>query len=117
MDIKVDKSEKFAIKIVNCYKYLSTERSEYVMSKQLLRCGTSIGANIAEAVYGESNLDYIHKLSISQKEASETLYWLRLLFSTSFLPIDLYTELKRDCEELLYIITAIITTLKSKIKN
>lgn len=113
-DVKVEKAEKLALNIIQCYKYLSTNKSEFIMSKQLLRCGTSIGANIAEAVYAESHVDYIHKLSISQKEASETLYWLKLLYKSSYLPEDYYNELKNRCEEILYILIAIINALKAK---
>ena len=82
-----DKSIAFAIRIVNLYKYL-VEKDEYVLSKQILRSGTSIGANIAEAIRAESNNDFIHKLSISRKEAQETIYWLELLHQTDYIPTD-----------------------------
>lgn len=80
-----DKSFKFAVRVVNLYKMLSNERKEFVMSKQLMRSGTSVGANIREAQNGESKADFIHKLGIAQKEADETLYWLELLKETKYL--------------------------------
>jgi four helix bundle protein len=83
-DIKVIKSEEFAIDIVRLYKELISHRNETVMSKQLLRSGTSVGANIAESRGSESQADFVHKLGISLKEAYESLYWLKLLFRTQF---------------------------------
>lgn len=87
------------------------------MSKQLLRAGTSIGANIAESLASESEDDFIHKLTIAQKEASETKYWLTLLFKTDFLSEALYHSLTNDCMELLRILSAIIVKMKSKHKK
>jgi four helix bundle protein len=106
-----DKSMAFAIRIVNLYKYL-VEKNEFVMSKQILRSGTSIGANISEAVRAESDNDFIHKLSISRKEAQETLYWLELLHQTDYIPTDAYSSIYSDCEELAKILTSIILTSK-----
>ena len=83
-NVVYDKAVDFSVRIVNLYKFLVDSKSEYVMSKQLLRSGTSIGANISESVSAESSSDFIHKLEISQKEAEETLYWLLLLFSWIF---------------------------------
>ena len=80
-----EKSLKFAIRIVNLYKYLIDEKKEFVMSKQVLRSGTSIGANIAEAQYAQSKADFLTKMHISLKEASETKFWLKLLYSTSYI--------------------------------
>ena len=80
-----DKSFQFALKIIKLYTFLSEQKREYVMSKQLLRSGTSIGANIREAQNAQSKADFIHKLSISQKECDETLYWLELLHQSGFL--------------------------------
>ena len=96
----------FAIHIVNLYKILHEE--EHVMSKQILRSGTSIGANISEALRAESDNDFVHKLSISRKEAEETIYWLELLFRTGYLKEDKYKSLTDDCQELLKILTSII---------
>ena len=109
-----DKSMAFAIRIVNLYKYL-VEKNEFVMSKQILRSGTSVGANISEAVRAESDNDFIHKLSISRKEAQETLYWLELLHQTDFIPTEAYSSICSDCEELSKILTSIILTSKQNI--
>ena len=80
-----EKSFAFALRIVQLYKYLTTEHKEYVLSKQVLRSGTSIGANIEEAKHAQSKIDFVHKLSIAQKEASETNYWIRLLSKSDYL--------------------------------
>ena len=84
-----EKSMAFAKRIVRLYQYLNQQKQEYVMAKQLLRSGTSIGANIAEAIYGSSRKDFVAKLQISKKEAAETLYWLDLLHSCDYIPSDL----------------------------
>ena len=102
------KSMDFAKRIVQLYKYLGNEHHEYVMSKQVLRSGTSIGANIAEAIYGSSRKDFVAKLQIAQKEAAETLYWLELLNSSDYVPDKLYLSLIGDCKEILAILTATI---------
>ena len=104
------KSMEFAKRIVRLYQYLSKEHHEFVMSKQILRSGTSIGANIAEAIYGSSRKDFVAKLQIAQKEAAETLYWLELLNSCSYLPDNLYQSLHGDCKELLALLTSTIKT-------
>ena len=78
-----DKSFSFAIRVVNLFKHLKETKNEYVISKQLLRSGTSVGANIRESEYSESKADFVHKLSIAQKEANETIYWLELLKATN----------------------------------
>lgn len=102
------KSMAFAKRIVALYKYLGSEWHEYVLAKQILRSGTSIGANIAEAIYGSSRRDFTAKLQIAQKEAAETLYWLELLNSSEYLPDTLYLSLQSDCQELLAMLTASI---------
>ena len=102
------KSMDFAKRIVHLYKYLGSEHHEYVLSKQVLRSGTSIGANIAEAIYGSSRKDFVAKLQIAQKEAAETLYWLELLNSSDYLPDKLYLSLSGDCKEILAILAATI---------
>ena len=102
------KSMDFAKRIVQLYKYLGKEHHEYVMAKQVLRSGTSIGANIAEAVYGSSRRDFLAKLKIAQKEAAETLYWLELLNSSSYIPDKLYLSLSKDCGEILAMLAASI---------
>ena len=104
----------YAIRIVNLYKYLSEQKGERTMSKQLLRCGTSIGANISEALSAESSADFIHKLAIAQKESNETLYWLILLHQTEYINQQEYQSMANDCEELRKIIVSIILTTKQK---
>ena len=106
-----EKSILFAIRIVNLYKFLN-EKGEFVMSKQILRSGTSIDANIAEAVRAESDNDFVHKLSISRKEGEETLYWLDLLFRTDYLSSDMYRSVFSDCEEIQKLLTSIILSTK-----
>ena len=102
------KSMHFAKRIVQLCKYLGKEHHEYVMSKQILRSGTSIGANVAEAIYGSSRKDFVAKLQIAQKEAAETLYWLELLNSSDYIPDKLYLSLTDDCKEILAILAATI---------
>ena len=94
------KSKKFAIRIVRLYQYLCNEKKEYVLSKQLLRCGTSIGANLAESECAISRKDFLSKIYISLKECSETLYWLELLYDTDYLQENEYRSIYNDCEEL-----------------
>ena len=103
----------FALRIVNLYKYLCDEKSEFVMSKQLLRCGTSIGAYIAESEHAQSTADFISKLYIALKEANETKYWLTLLYKAEFLSETEYESMMKD---LRIIIGTIVNTIK-KIKK
>ena len=109
--ILVDKSIAFAIRIVNCFNYL-TDKKEFTMSKQMFRSGTSIGANIHEAIQGQSRADFISKMSISLKEASETSYWLVLLHKTNYLDDNVYFSLKSDLDEMIRILIATIKTTK-----
>lgn len=102
------KSMAFAKRIVGLYQFLNREKQEYVMSKQILRSGTSIGANIAEAIYGSSRKDFIAKLQISKKESAETLYWLELLNSCDYIPDGIYYSMYNDCRELLLMLTSTI---------
>ncbi|WP_301060096.1 four helix bundle protein [uncultured Muribaculum sp.] len=108
------KSKSFALRIIKMYNYLCDEKKEYVMSKQVLRSGTSIGANIAEAFYAQSEADFIAKLYISRKEAGETIYWIELLKESSYLGCDEADSMIKDCDELLKILTSSIKTMKSK---
>ena len=94
------KSRKFAIRIVRLYQFLCENRKEYVLSKQLLRSGTSIGANIAESECAISKKDFLSKIYIAFKESNETLYWLDLLYETDYLTTQEYESIKADCEEL-----------------
>ena len=110
-----EKSFAFALRIVQLYKYLTTEHKEYVLSKQVLRSGTSIGANIEEAKHAQSKIDFVHKLSIAQKEASETNYWIRLLSKSDYLNAKLAKSLLDDCDEIQRMLTASIKTSKSNL--
>ncbi len=106
------KSFAFAIRVVNAYKYLTEQKKEFVLSKQLLRSGTSIGANVEEATGGQSKKDFIAKISISYKEARETKYWLNLLTATDYLDEKLSKSLLDDAEELCKILSSILLTTK-----
>ena len=108
--ISVEKSFDFAVQIVNLYKFLTVEKREYVLSKQLLRSGTSIGANISEAQRGQSKADFIAKMSIALKEANETDYWLRLLYKTDYISEEQFESLNSGINELIRILTAICKT-------
>ena len=107
-----DKSMDFAVRIVKLYQYLSGEKREFVMSKQILRSGTSIGANIHEAVYAQSTKDFISKMSIALKEAAETEYWLKLLRKANFLTEEAFESIMPDCQELCKMLTAIVKSTK-----
>ena len=113
-NIVYDKSKAFAIRIVNLRNYLADEKREYVLSKQLLRSGTSIGANIAEAICAVSNNEFSAKMHIAYKECSETLYWLELLKDTDYLTEKEFISIEQDCRELIKLLTAITKTAKSK---
>ena len=111
-NIVKDKSFEFSVRIVNLYKYLTTEKKEFILSKQVFRSGTSIGANICEGEQGISSADFIAKFSISLKEACETDYWLRLLHRTDYLDDTLSNSIISDCQELIRLLTAIIKKAK-----
>ena len=106
----IDKSFEFSVRIVNLYKYLTQEHHEYVLSKQLLRCGTSIGANIAEAQRGQSKADFTAKMNIALKEANEAEYWIRLLYRTEYLNQQQYDSIHKDVCELISLLTSICKT-------
>ena len=107
------KSFNFAVDIVHLTSALQNERREYVISKQLLRSGTAIGALLAEVRFGQSKADYIHKFSISLKEANESRYWLRLLLATSLISENQYDDLDQRCNELVSMLVSSIKTLKN----
>ena len=107
-------SKKFAIRIIKLYVFLKEEKHEFVMSKQIYRCGTSIGANIAESTYAQSTPDYISKLSISLKEASETLYWLDLLQESNYITTEQYESISNDVKTIMGTLVNIINKLKQK---
>ena len=111
-----EKSYEFALRTVNLYKFIVAEKKEYVLSRQILRSGTSIGANVEEAGQGQSKADFIHKLSIAQKEAFETSYWLRLLRDTEFLTPTQADSLLADCIEVQKMLTASIKTAKRRLR-
>lgn len=110
-----DKSFAFAVRIVNLYKYLVEQKKEFVLSKQLLRSGTSIGANVEEAVGAQTDKDFFAKLTIAYKEAREAKYWIRLLKETDYLTATETESLLQDIEELLKIIGSIQNTLRKKL--
>ena len=109
-----NKSYAFALRVIKAYKYLCDDKKEFVLSKQLLRSGTSIGANVEEANGGQSEKDFFAKISISYKEARETRYWIRLLTDSGYIAETQSVSLLTDCEELLKIIGAIQRTIRSK---
>ena len=112
-NVILEKSFAFAIRIVNVYKYLINEKKEFVLSKQLLRSGTSIGANIEESIGGFSEADFVFKISISYKEARETVYWIKLLAATDYFTKEEAQSLLNDVEEICKIITKILLTSKN----
>jgi four helix bundle protein len=112
-----NKSFDFAVRIVNLYRYLLEEKKEFVLSKQLLRSGTSVGAMIKESEHAESKSDFIHKMAIAQKEINETLYWLELLKATSYLTEKQFQSINKNAVEIIKMITSIIKTTKSNLKN
>ena len=106
-NVIVIKSKAFALRIINMYKYLTTDKKEYVLSKQVLRCGTSIGANVKEAIRGQSRADFYAKMSIALKEASETEYWLELLYEANYISKNQYESIYPECQELIKILISI----------
>ena len=109
-----EKSKKFAVRVVGVYKHLCDNKREYIMSKQLVRSGTSIGANVYEALQGQSRADFIAKMSIALKEAAETGYWLELLHETGYLSDCEYQSVQNDCEEVVKLLTSIIKSSREK---
>jgi len=110
------KSFDFAVRIVKLYQYLCLDKKEFILSKQLLRSGTSVGAMVREAEHAESRQDFIHKLSIAQKEANETVYWLELLKATDYLSEREYETINEDAISILKLITSILKTTKAEVK-
>lgn len=113
-NIVLVKSKEFAVRIVKLYKYLCAEKSEQVLSRQFLRCGTSIGANLCEAEEAVSSKEFESKIYISLKEARETEYWLELLYRTDYLTKEEYTSINSDCEELLKLLVSITKSLRTR---
>lgn len=112
-----DKSFAFAVRVIRLSKLLVSDKQEFVLSKQLLRSGTSVGALVREAEHAESKPDFIHKMAIAQKECNETLYWLELLRETDYLSTQEFESINSDATELIKLITSIIKTSKEKINN
>ena len=115
-NVIVNKSLCFAVRIVNMYKMLTDDRKEFVLSKQLLRSGTSIGANISESQAAQSNADFVSKLHVSLKECFETVYWIKLLSLTDYITEEEYDSIVKDALEIKALLTAIIKTAKG-VKN
>ena len=104
----VSKSKSFALRVINLYKYLTNEKKEYVISKQVLRSGTGIGANVREAHRGQSDADFYSKMNIALKEADETAYWLELLSGSEFINQESFDSIYKDCEELIRLLVSIL---------
>ena len=110
------KSKTFAVRIVRLYKYLQDEKKEFVISKQILRSGTSIGANVHEAFFGQSQKDFMSKMQVALKEASETEYWIDLLTETNYIAENESKSILNDCQELARLLHATVKTSKSNIE-
>ena len=113
-NIIVTKSKAFALRVINLNKFLCNEKKEYVLSKQLLKSGTSIGANVKEAIRGQSKADFYSKMNIALKEASETEYWLELLYESGYIHEEDFRGIFADCQELMRILVASTKTLQGK---
>lgn len=111
-NVIVDKSKMFAVRIIKMYQYLCDEKKEFVLSKQILRSGTSIGANVKEAVRGQSKADFYFKMNIALKESSETEYWLELLYETGYVSEQQFQSIYPDCQEIIKILMSITKTQK-----
>lgn len=109
-NIILNKSKTFAIRIINLYKYLCDTKNEYVLSKQLLRSGTNIGANVREASVAQSKKDFIAKMNIALKEAAESEYWIELLYETEYISKSEFDSIKADCSEINKLLIAIVRT-------
>ncbi len=116
-NILVDKSKTFALRIIKLYRYLTTEKNEYLISKQLFRSGTSIGANIREGTRAQSDADFYTKITVALKEADESAYWLELLYESGIISKEQYDSIYSDCDELIKIMVAITKKQKQKLKN
>ena len=111
-NVIVEKSKAFALRIIKLYKYLCNEKKEYILSKQILRSGTSIGANVKEAIRGQSKADFYAKMNIALKESSETEYWLELLHESDYIDNKSFNDIYSDCQELLKLLMSITKTQK-----
>lgn len=112
--VAYDKSFDFALSVIDLYKYLTYEKREFVMSKQILRSGTSIGANIREGLYGQSRKDFLHKINIALKEAVETEHWIQLLYRSNYIDCYRWESLLDSCTEIIKILVSTINTTKER---
>ena len=115
-NIVKDKSRLFALRIIKLYKYLNDEKKEYVLSKQILRSGTSIGANIVEAHNAMSKKEFLSKMNIALKEAAETEYWLDLLNASEYLTLNEFESINSDCEEIKKLLVSIVKSTNKNLK-
>jgi len=116
-NIVLNKSYAFAIRVVNAYKFLTTTQKEFVLSKQLLRSGTAIGALLKESVHAQSRADFLNKVNIALKEANETEYWLLILHDTDYLEDQVFDSMVSDCRELIALLVTIVKSLKETIRK
>lgn len=114
-NIVYEKSYKFAVRVINLNKYLTSEKNEYVLSKQILRSGTAIGALISEAKYAQSGLDFLNKMNIALKEANESLYWLSLLKETEYINDAMYSSMHKDADEIVSLLVIIVKKCRAKL--
>ena len=108
-------SKTFAVRIIKLYKYLTEEKKEFVISKQVLRSGTSIGANISESVFAQSRMDFVSKMSIALKEANETKYWLELLVETDYLTEEQYKSVAENVKKIIGTLVNIVNSTKNNV--
>lgn len=116
-NVVLEKSYGFALRVVNLYRWFAEEKKEFVLSKQLLRAGTSVGANVEEAIGGQSGKDFLSKMSIAYKETRESHYWLRLLHDARYLTDQQFESLIADCDELLRIVGSICKTTRQNLNS
>ncbi|MBR4241296.1 MAG: four helix bundle protein [Eubacterium sp.] len=116
-NIVYKKSKSFAFEIIKLYKYLTDIKNESVLSKQILRSGTSIGANLAESEFASSEKDFLNKLYIALKECNETLYWLDLIYESEYIETETYNSLINQCDEIKRILSSSTKTIKERLKN
>ena len=110
----MDKSKAFALRMIKLYRYLNEQKHEHMLSKQLLRCGTSVGANVKECAFAQSKADFTAKMFIAQKECAETEYWLELLYQSEYINKSEFDSIFNDCQELMRLIVASTKTLQGK---
>lgn len=111
------KSYVFALRIIKAYKYLSTDKKEFILSKQLLRSGTAIGALVREAEHGQSRADFLNKMNIALKEANETEYWLSLLKDSDYIENNVYLSIQENCSEIIKLLICIVRSTKESLKK